>query len=98
MDNQERTLARKNTYQLLGSLFLDGISPRNSPYIRSIPELNRFLPEHVNMDEMAAEYYRVFSQEVFPYESIFRHSSGLLGGAITARGATLLSRERISGS
>ena len=78
-----RTLAREKTYTLLSTLFLQGVSKGNIEFIKAIPELVNLIPDEFESDEYAAEFQNLFSQEIIPNESIFRDSSGLLGGRIT---------------
>jgi TorA maturation chaperone TorD len=76
-------LARHLTYELLGQLFLDGVTAVTLSTIQIIPSLSPTIPEPFNADEAAASHQTLFGFNIFPYESIFLDSSGLLGGAIT---------------
>ncbi len=76
-------LARRLTYELLGQLFLDGVTAVTRSTIQIIHSLSQTVPEPFNADEAAANHHTLFGFNVFPYESIFLDSSGLLGGAIT---------------
>ena len=62
---------------------MDGITADLLPYIAEISELAAAAPQSFDRDEAAANHYQVFVHDVFPYESIFRDPSGLLGGSFT---------------
>jgi putative dimethyl sulfoxide reductase chaperone len=79
----ELALARHLTYELLGRLYLEGVTAVTLSTIQIIPSLSQTIPEPFNADEAAASHQTLFGFNVFPYESIFLDSSGLLGGAIT---------------
>ena len=83
MDKKEIALARYHSYHLIGNLYLQGVSPDLLPYVQAVPELASALTTPIELDEMAAEHYRLFGMNVFPYESIFLDSSGLVGGNVT---------------
>ncbi|MGD2049156.1 MAG: molecular chaperone TorD family protein, partial [Chloroflexota bacterium] len=53
---------------------------------QAIPKLVEALPESFDEDEAAADHQHLFGFNLFPYQSIFLGSSGLLGGDI-AEGA-----------
>ncbi len=53
------------------------------PTVQAVSELGDHLPDPFDADEAAATHYQLFDFNVFPYESIFLDSSGLLGGQIT---------------
>jgi len=78
-------LARHHSYALFSQLFLEGITPALMPAIQAVPELAAALPVSFNFDEAAAEYHHLFSFNLFPYESIFLGTDGLLGGPVTNR-------------
>jgi TorA maturation chaperone TorD len=48
--------------------------------LTELPELAQTLPQKLEPDEAAAIHYRIFSYDIFPFESIYRDPSGLLGG------------------
>jgi TorA maturation chaperone TorD len=75
--------ARHHTYALLGRLFVDGLNDELLPYVHAIPELVSTLPDSLDVDEAAADYQHLFCFNLFPYESIFLDTTGLLGGAIS---------------
>ena len=75
--------ARHHTYLLLGRLFVEGVNDELLPYVRAIPELASVLPDSPDMDEVAADYQHLFGFNLFPYESIFLDTTGLLDGAIS---------------
>jgi TorA maturation chaperone TorD len=83
MNRADTASARHNTYLLLSRLFLDGLSDDLMPYVNNIPELSAVCPHPFDAEEAAVDHHQVFSFDVFPYESIFRDPSGLVGGATT---------------
>lgn len=80
----EQILAHQRTYQLFSRLYSAAPSLADLPVIAAIPELAAHLPGKPDPDEAAAAHYHTFSDTVFPFESIFRDPSGLLGGEVTA--------------
>ena len=82
MNRTATAAARHHTYVLLSQLYLKGVTAELLPYLAQISELAA-APHPFDQDEAAASHYRVFIHNVFPYESIFRDPSGLLGGSIT---------------
>ena len=80
MSRADTAIARHNTYLLLSQLYLEGLTEDLLPYIVEIPELAAAAPRPFHPDEAAATHFRIFAHDIFPYESIFRDSSGLLGG------------------
>lgn len=83
LSSSEVALARHLTYELLGRLYLEGVTAVTLPTIQIIPNLAKTVPEPFNADEAAADHQTLFGFNVFPYESIFLDGSGLLGGAVT---------------
>ncbi|MCB9420114.1 MAG: molecular chaperone TorD family protein [Ardenticatenaceae bacterium] len=77
---QELALARHLTYDLLGKLYLEGVTAVTLPTLQIIPSLAQTITRPFNHDESAASHQELFSFNVFPYESIFLDGSGLLGG------------------
>ncbi len=82
MTPAELALARQRTYDLFGRLFLDGISPDQLPQLDEVPELAA-LASLRDPDQAAADHFQLISVTLFPYESIFRDPSGLLGGPLS---------------
>ena len=80
MNRANTASARCHTYLLLSRLYLDGLTDDTLPYIAKIPELAAVAPRSFDRDEAAAVHYQIFAHDIFPYESIFRDPSGLLGG------------------
>lgn len=78
MTPAESARARYRLYALLGRLVVEGVGPRTDATVRALPALAAALPE-ASDDERAAEHHRVWSLEVFPYESVFLGPSALLG-------------------
>lgn len=85
LNRKESAAARHHTYLLLSRLLLDGLTDDLRPYIALIPELADVSPQPFIADEAAAAHYRIFAHDIFPYESIFRDPSRLLGGVYAAR-------------
>ena len=83
MTPSELAQARHNAYQLFAQLFLHGVTEPLLPYIAGVPELREVLTEPVVLDNEAAEHHRLFSLNLFPYESVFLDPEGLLEGPIT---------------
>lgn len=83
MNRANTASARTHTYLLLSRLYLDGLKDDLLPYIAKIPELAAAAPRPFDRDETAAAHYQIFTHDIFPYESIFRDPSGLLGGDYT---------------
>jgi len=85
MDIISIAAARHHTYQLFSRFFLNGVTTDLLPYIEQIPELSAISPEPFDPQEAAAIHYQVFSLDIFPFESIFRDPSGLLGGVYSSQ-------------
>lgn len=81
----DQAMARSHAYQLLGQLFLRGLTPDLLPYVRSVPDLAAALPGIPDPDETAAAHQHLFGFNVFPFESIFLGTDNLLGGPVTER-------------
>jgi putative dimethyl sulfoxide reductase chaperone len=96
----EIALARHHTYTLLGRLYADGLTTELLPHARELlgetavapfhtlttPEASYALrTTHYDPDESAATHHTLFRFNIFPYQSIFRDASGLLGGAESER-------------
>ena len=79
----ELALGRHLTYELLGQLYLEGVTAVTLPTIQLIPSLAQTITGTFDTDEAAAAHQTLLGFNVFPYESIFLDSSGLLGGAAT---------------
>ncbi|MCB8967329.1 MAG: molecular chaperone TorD family protein [Ardenticatenaceae bacterium] len=79
----ETAVARHHTYTLLSHLLLQGLTADLWPIVQQVPELHSTLPSAPNFEETAVAHQTLFTFDIFPYESIFRDSSGLLGGDIT---------------
>lgn len=91
MNPLELAQARQRAYHLFGSLFLGGITADLLPILRAAPDLAQAAGDF-DADEAAAEHYHLTAVSVFPYESIFRDPSGLLGGEVSERIAALYRR------
>ena len=88
MSPHELALARSRTYRLFGRLFLRGIDGETRPSLPAVPELAQ-PAAGVDEDEAAADHYQLTAVSVFPYESIFLDPSGLLGGEVSERVASI---------
>lgn len=75
--------ARHNAYRLLSQLLLHGFTPALLPQVMAVAELANAQPVPFDPDEAAADHQQLFGFNLFPYESVFRHPSGLLGGPVT---------------
>ena len=80
----ETAIARHHTYLLLSRLFSGGLTNDLLPHVEQIPELASASPQPFDPEESAVEHQRIFSFDIFPYESIFRDPSGLVGGAYSS--------------
>ena len=79
MNRADTASARHHTYLLFSRLYLDGLTGDLLPYIAKIPELAAAAPRPFDLNDAAATHYQIFAHDIFPYESIFRDPSGLLG-------------------
>ncbi|MGB1249724.1 MAG: TorD/DmsD family molecular chaperone [Candidatus Promineifilaceae bacterium] len=79
-ENHQTALARDGAYNLLGQLFLEGVSAELLPYLAEIPELHI---ENFDADIAAAAHQNLFRFTLFPNASIFLDTSGLLGGDVS---------------
>lgn len=76
----QTALARSQAYQLFSQLFLNGLSAETLPVVQQIPELAATLPETVDLERAASDHYRLFGLNLFPFQSVFLDSNGLVGG------------------
>lgn len=83
LDAAQLARARSHSYELLGRLFLEGVTTELLPYLETVPELAVALPRPFDADEAAAAHHDLFAFHLFPYASIFLDDSGLLGGEIS---------------
>ena len=81
----ELAQAQFQGYLLLSQLFLSGVTDQNRATLEQVPALSELVPPEAHLDELATAYYRLFGFNVFPFESIFLDSRGLLGGPVTDR-------------
>lgn len=79
----ETAVARHHTYALLSCLLLDGLTADLWPIVQQIPELSATLLAEPDFAQTAAAHQTLFAFNIFPYESVFRDASGLLGGDVT---------------
>ena len=78
---QQLALARHYLYALLGQLFLRGLTAELFETIQAIPELAHTVAVPFDVDEAAAAHQDALGFHVFPYQSVFLATTGLLGGA-----------------
>lgn len=77
--------ARSHAYRLFGRLFQEGITAELHPYVLALPELAAAAPHPFDANKAAAAHHALFHFNLFPYESIFLGSNGLVGGEITQK-------------
>ncbi len=75
-------LARHSSYTLLSRLLLEGVSAELHPYLDALSDLP---PYTADADQAAAEHQTLLGFNLFPNESIFLDTSGLLGGELAER-------------
>ncbi|MCB8942676.1 MAG: molecular chaperone TorD family protein [Ardenticatenaceae bacterium] len=76
----ELALARQRGYVWFGRLLLEGLTPDLLPFVREVPELATAVPDFYDSDIAAAHYQSIFGFNLFPFQSIFLDSTGLVGG------------------
>lgn len=83
--HQDITRAYGRLYQLLQMLYLEGLTAETLPLVQTLPDLAEALPsaQVQTPDQLAATHQELFSFQLFPYESIFLGSKGLLGTEFT---------------
>ncbi len=85
----DRALARSRLYQLCQQLYVDGLTTETLPTVMALPDLAAHVPHSAadrrtaTADQLAANHQTLFGFQLFPYESIFLGTDGLLGGAIS---------------
>jgi TorA maturation chaperone TorD len=80
VNTKQTAQARSHTYTLFGRLFLEGLTEPLLPYAQAVAELAPLIPGPFSPNEAAATHHHLFAFNLFPYETIFLDSSGLLGG------------------
>ncbi|GAB4273506.1 MAG: molecular chaperone TorD family protein [Candidatus Promineifilaceae bacterium] len=81
----ETAVSRQRIYTLFSRLFLEGLTPELLDIARHVPELAAAVPTPYHADEAAASHYQLFQRNLYPYESFFLTTNGLLGGPIAGR-------------
>jgi TorA maturation chaperone TorD len=84
--------ARRAAYELLARLWLAPLNGELAATLRELPGFAEHLPVGDTspwLDELAVEYERLFGQNVYPYESIFRDHELMLNTAAAERVAAL---------
>lgn len=76
-------LARSRAYDLFGRLYLQGLTDELWPIVQRVPELTDATPEVFDADKAAADHYRLFGLNVFPYASLYLDDEGRIGGPVT---------------
>ena len=92
LDKAEIALARQHGYVLFGRLLLEGLTPELLPFVQQIPELATVVPQFYDDDIAAAHYQSIFGFNLFPFQSIFLDSTGLVGGQETKRVQTFFAK------
>jgi len=95
MDHAAQSVARYRIYIMLSRLYLNGLTADLLPYVEEIPELASAAAQPFDADEAAAAHYGIFAHNIFPYESIFRDPSGLLGGKYSEQVNTTYKRASV---
>lgn len=75
---------RAQAYGLLSRLYLHGVTAREVPLLREVPDLAEYLALPHDPEGSAVEHQRLFEREVLPYGSVFLEADGNLGGDVTA--------------
>jgi TorA maturation chaperone TorD len=78
-------LARSRAYDLLGQLYLTGITADNLDRVQAVPELSQEVALPFDADDAAADHHHLFGFNVYPYQSLFLDPAGLLGGPVAER-------------
>ena len=81
----EVSQARHHGYVLFGRLLLEGLTSELLPFVQQIPELATAVPQFYDDDIAAAHYQSIFGFNLFPFQSIFLDSTGLVGGKESKR-------------
>ena len=78
-------LARARAYDLLGQLYLKGITTDNLDHVRAVAEFGQKVARPFNADDAAADHHHLIGFNVYPYQSLFLDPAGLLGGPVAER-------------
>lgn len=88
-DADRQCRAREASYELCSRLFLEELDQETARRLRGLPGFGAAIPLDGALadwlDEMAAEYQRVFGMNVYPYEAVFVDRELLLNTAATDR-------------
>ena len=76
LDRAAQLQARARVYGLLARLIVRGLDPRALQTLRALDWL---VPEHDDLDELAAEHVRWFQLELFPYAGVYLDASARAG-------------------
>ncbi len=76
----EAFAARAAAYDLLARFFRQGLTADLANELRQLPGVGDAVPDNVDPDGQAAEHYRVFGLDVFPYASAYLEADGRMGG------------------
>jgi TorA maturation chaperone TorD len=90
MTPEETLVARAAAYELLARIFRGGLTPELLALMQGLPGIADVLPESVDVEAQAADHYRLFGLEVFPFASAYLEADGRLGGATTDMVARLM--------
>lgn len=80
MSPQDQAVARNASYLLVARLLREPVSAETLPYLNAIPDLPT-----VDLSANGVQHQQLFGFAIFPHESIFRDSSGLVGGDVADR-------------
>lgn len=75
-----RARARGTALALVAELWARGLTVETADAWRRLAGFEGLVPDEIDPDEAAAEHHRLAVAELFPYESVFLHPEGLLGG------------------
>lgn len=78
------SLAFGQAYEVFGLLLQAGITPQTREQVSVIPTVEATLPtDNIPFDQLAAEHYRLFGMDVFPFEAMFLGNDNQLGTEVT---------------
>ncbi len=80
----DRARARGRALALIAELWARGLTGDTLSALRQVPGLPVALPDRIDADEAGAAHVRIAQTELFPYEGVFLHEGGLLGGDAAA--------------
>ena len=81
----EAARARQYSYEWLGRVLREGVTPPAASVLRQIPALAPLLADPFDADSAAADHQGLFGFNLFPYEGVFLDPDAQLGGPATDR-------------